>query len=315
MFHFPLLSNTDGTFGLPLLASLEMGFSVGLAAWWVFSKLHTEDLTQGDQWRHDVSRINELRRTDPLYRVFQPVIQGFAWLNRQLFHESLPGVDRDIQGAGLSRSWLPEEYLARLELIGIATIPLHVYVFVNLLGTGGGLMAVPLAVILTIWLLRRGLASRRARRIHTIKKRMPYLLDLLTLMMNAGATFLGALGQAVKEFPTHAVSHEFGRVLSDMSLGKTRSEALEAMRTRLDDDEIGGIIGAILQGEKLGTPLANILRTQADVLRVKRTQRAETIAGEAGVQMLLPGVLVMMAAVIIILGPFLMNYMQFGLFL
>ena len=315
MSLLPLLGNTNGSFGLPLLASLEMGFSVGFVAWWVISKLHTEDLAQGDEWRHDVSRINELRRLDPLYRVLQPLIQGLAWLNRALFPESLPAVDRDIQGAGLSRSWLPEEYLARLELIGIASLPIHIYIFVNLLGLAGGLMAVPVGVLFTIWLLRRGLASRRNRRIHTIKKRMPYLLDLLTLMMNAGSTFLGALGQAVNEFPTHAISHEFGRVLSDMSLGKTRSEALEAMRVRLSDDEINGIIGAILQGEKLGTPLANILRTQADVLRVKRTQRAETIAGEAGVQMLLPGVLVMMAAVIIILGPFLMNYLQFGLFL
>lgn len=315
MFISPLLSNANGSLGLPLLASLEMGLAVGLAVWWVFSKLQTEDLTQGDEWRHDVSRVNELRRTDVFYRVFQPLIQGLAWLNRSLFNESLPGIERDVHGAGLSRSWLPEEYLARLELIGISTFPVHVYVYISALGMAGGLMAAPVGVILTIWLLRRGLASRRVRRIHAIKRRMPYLLDLLTLMMNAGSTFLSALAQAVKEFPSHSVSIEFGRVLSDMGLGKTRSEALEAMRTRLGDDEISGIIGAILQGEKLGTPLANILRTQADVLRVKRTQRAETIAGEAGVQMLLPGVLVMMAAVIIILGPFLMNYMQFGLFL
>ena len=63
-----------------------------------------------------------------------------------------------------------------------------------------------------------------------------------------------------------------------------------------------------MQGEHLGTPLATIFRTQADVLRIKRTQRAETIAGEAGVQMLLPGILVMMATVIVILGPFVIGF-------
>jgi tight adherence protein C len=62
----------------------------------------------------------------------------------------------------------------------------------------------------------------------------------------------------------------------------------------------------------LGTPLSNIFRTQSDLLRVKRSQRAETIAGEAGVNMLLPGVLVMAAAVLIILGPFALNYLMFG---
>ena len=64
------------------------------------------------------------------------------------------------------------------------------------------------------------------------------------------------------------------------------------MRDRLSDDEITSIVGSIIQGEELGTPLARLFRTQADVLRIKRTQRAETIAGEAGVKMLLPAVLV-----------------------
>ena len=98
-----------------------------------------------------------------------------------------------------------------------------------------------------------------------------------------------------------------------MNLGKTRTEAFSAMRDRLDDDEITAIIGSILQGEALGTPLAQILRTQSDLLRLKRTQRAEAVAGEAGVNMLLPGVLVMAATVLIIIGPFLLNYLYFGL--
>ena len=51
---------------------------------------------------------------------------------------------------------------------------------------------------------------------------------------------------------------------------------------------------------------------QSDVLRVKRSQRAESIAGEAGVKMLLPGVLVMASTVIVILGPFVLNYLTFG---
>ena len=54
------------------------------------------------------------------------------------------------------------------------------------------------------------------------------------------------------------------------------------------------------------------MRTQADVLRMKRSQRAEAIAGEAAVKMLLPGVLVMAATVIVIIGPFALNFLIFG---
>ncbi len=102
-------------------------------------------------------------------------------------------------------------------------------------------------------------------------------------------------------------------MLADLNMGKTRIEAFQAMRDRLADDEITSILGAILQGETLGTPLARIFRTQADVLRIKRTQRAELVAGEAGVNMLLPGILIMAATVLIIVGPFLMNYLVFEL--
>ena len=85
------------------------------------------------------------------------------------------------------------------------------------------------------------------------------------------------------------------------------------MRDRLDDPEVTSIIGSIIQGEILGTPLARLFRTQADVLRTKRTQRAETIAGEAGVKMLLPSVLVMAATVLIILGPFVLSFLYVDL--
>jgi tight adherence protein C len=98
-----------------------------------------------------------------------------------------------------------------------------------------------------------------------------------------------------------------------MNMGKARTEAFDNLRQRLNDDEMGSIVGSIIQSEELGTPLSNIFRTQSDLLRVKRSQRAETIAGEAGVNMLLPGILVMAAAVLIILGPFALNYLMFGL--
>ncbi|MCA9069277.1 MAG: type II secretion system F family protein, partial [Planctomycetaceae bacterium] len=156
---------------------------------------------------------------------------------------------------------------------------------------------------------RRRLAAQAEYRLFLIKKRLPYLLDLLTLLMEAGSTFLQSLAEATNEFRDQPVGVEFGRVLAEMGMGKSRTEALESMRQRLSDDEITSIVGSIIQGEELGTPLAVLFRTQADVLRIKRTQRAETIAGEAGVKMLLPAILVMMATVIIILGPFILSFL------
>jgi len=53
------------------------------------------------------------------------------------------------------------------------------------------------AALVTVWLLRMRLRAQARRRLLTIKRRMPFLLDLLTLLMEAGATFLQALDDAV----------------------------------------------------------------------------------------------------------------------
>ncbi len=308
---YPLLAAAPPGTQFLLLSSALVGTAVAIVVRWFIMVLQSEDIEQGAEWRYDISRINELRRADTLYRVFQPAVGMLAVMNRAVFRDSMPIIHRQIQGAGLPRFWLAEEYLGKLELIAIFLTPVYVYLFLSILGTTG-LYFAPVAVLLTAWFLRHRLAVRARTRLRDIKRRMPFLLDLLTLLMEAGSTFLHAMEQSVKEFKGHPVAEEFGRVMTDMSLGKTRTEAFKAMRDRLNDDEITNIIGSILQGENLGTPLAQIFRTQAEVLRLKRSQRAETIAGEAGVNMLLPGVLIMVATVLIIVGPFLLNYLYFG---
>jgi tight adherence protein C len=311
----PLVGVSLAASGLQMAASAAVGASTFLFARWVTVALASEDLPQGEEWRYDISRINELRRVDLLYRLFQPLVQLLGRVNRVMFGEFLPRIQQEIQAAGLPRFWLAEEYLARAEVIAMCLAPCYAYFLVSMFGTMTGLMFTALMTLLVVWLLRRRLASQAACRLRLIKRRMPFLLDLLTLLMEAGSTFLGALSQAVEEFGGHPVAEEFSRVLTDMSLGKTRAEAFYAMRDRLRDDEITSILGAIVQGEHLGTPLARIFHTQADVLRMKRTQRAETVAGEAGVNMLLPTILVMVSTVLIILGPFLMNYLYLGFYL
>jgi len=304
-----LLANLDG---LALIPCVLSGLAAAVFVVWVLMALSSEDAPQEAEWRYDVSRINALRRSDATYRLLQPLLRPLARLNRAAFERSLPEVQRELLAAGLSRYWLPEEYLARMELHALLLMPALIYVSVSMMGPPGIVTGVMLTGF-AAWMFRRGLARAAKRRVLIIKRRLPFLLDLLTLLMEAGASFLNALHEAVREFGDHPIGVEFGRVLADLNMGKVRTEAFENLRHRLGDDEISSIVGSILQSEQLGTPLAQIFRTQADILRVKRSQRAETIANEAGVQMLLPAVLVMAATVIIILGPFLLSYVYSGL--
>ena len=308
MIEIQLIALMDAAALLPTAAA---GGAVFVFAFWIVKVLETDDLEQGNEWRYDVSRINELRRNDLFFRLFQPVIQLLANFNRNTMRKSMPEIKREILAAGLSRSWLPEEYLGKLQLIALFASPFIFWACIVNMGAAGLILAVVFTLLLMV-VFRRYLSYQANSRLAIIKKRLPFMLDLMTLLMEAGTTFLNALEQAVGEYRGHPLSKEFARVLTDMNLGKTRQEALEGMRDRLQDDEVTSILGSIIQSESLGTPLTGIFRTQADVLRLKRSQRAESIAGEAGVKMLLPGVMVMAATVIVIIGPFAINFLLFG---
>ena len=290
----------------PVLASTLVGggvFALGAA---LAGAPSDEALVQA--WRYDVSRATELRKVSLLYRLAEPVIGPLARMNRRWFAGALPEISRELQASGRPRFWSPEEWLAIAEIQAVLfSIPLWIILFREM-GPPGVLLGFVGTGVIAL-LLRRSLTQAARYRLWRIKLSLPYLLDLLTLLMEAGATFLHALEEAVREFRDEPVGQEFGRVLAEMQMGKSRTAALDAMRDRLSDDEMGALIGAIIQGEQLGTPLALLFRAQADVLRLKRTQRAETLAGEAAVKMLFPAVLIMMATIIIMLGPFILGLM------
>jgi tight adherence protein C len=266
-----------------------------------------------DRDRFDVVRLADLRRASLTVRLFEPLIRLLAPLFSRMVPEELPAVQRDINVSGAARAWRPEEWLAASLIESLLlSIPGTIWCLREF-GVAGLVMASVLVFVIAL-IQRRRLHSQAIRRMWKIKTRLPYFLDLVNLLMEAGSTFLNALREACREFSQQPVGEEFGRVLAELSMGRNRSAALESLRDRLEDDEVTSLVGAIIQGEEHGSPLVQVLRGQADFLRVKRTQRAETIAGEAGVQMLFPAMLIMMATVIVILAPFAMEFVSGGFF-
>ena len=148
------------------VASALIGTAVAVLTWWVFRVLESEDLEQGSEWRYDVSRMNELRRIDPLYRLFYPVFTVLARVNRAVFRDGLGEIHRQVQASGLPRFWLPEEYLARQQVLALCSAPLWIYALVWVLGPQAMWFA-PLGVIITALFLRYRLAVRAARRCAT----------------------------------------------------------------------------------------------------------------------------------------------------
>jgi tight adherence protein C len=145
--------------------------------------------------------------------------------------------------------------------------------------------------------------DRANRRLARIRTRLPFAVDLIALTMEAGGGFQECLKTAVVENGEHPLTEELSEVLRQISLGRPRQEALKALQERLQDDDINELVFAINKGEELGTPLSTILRDQAEQMRLKRSQRGEKAAAEAQVNIVFPGMVVMIACLLVVIAP------------
>lgn len=142
------------------------------------------------------------------------------------------------------------------------------------------------------------------RRITAISRRLPYSADLIVLAMEAGSSFEESLEILCRDAPNEPLHAEFEQVLRDQRLGMTRQQTLQDLADRIGTDDLRRLVGAVELGSRLGTPLAQTLRTQAQEIRQSRVVRAEKLAREAGPKMVLPNTLIMFANILLILGPF-----------
>lgn len=147
-----------------------------------------------------------------------------------------------------------------------------------------------------------------------ISKELPFCMDLLTLSVEAGMSFQGAIAKVVEKGARGAIREELEKMLQDLRLGLVRHEALVALAKRTDLYEIRAFTSALIQAEKLGTPIGKALRIQSDLRRTERFHKAEKSAQEAPVKMLMPLLLFILPAVfIIILGPVGLKFMAEGM--
>ena len=143
-----------------------------------------------------------------------------------------------------------------------------------------------------------------------ISRALPYSLDLLTLSVEAGLDFTGALAKVVEKGKTGPLREELQIVLKQLKMGKTREEALKAMIARVDLPPLTTFVTALIQADKMGTSLGKVLRIQSTQLRIDRTQRAEKLAGEAPVKMLFPLIACIFPTVFMVLfGPIVFQFM------
>jgi tight adherence protein C len=150
-----------------------------------------------------------------------------------------------------------------------------------------------------IWLRDKLRARRRG-----IVRALPFDLDLLTLSVEAGLDFVAALGKVVEKGRKGPLADELATVLKELKLGKTREEALRNLAARVGIPTLTSFVQALVQADRMGTPLGKVLRILSSQMRAERTQRAEKLANEAPVKLLLPLLLCIFPTLFLMLfGP------------
>ncbi|HVT26968.1 MAG TPA: type II secretion system F family protein [Lacipirellulaceae bacterium] len=286
-----------------LVASVILAFAVGLFCWQLVAIVtYPRDLL-GDAHPFERQRRQELRAGSSIFRWFEPLIEEVARIFSRRERESMTILGRSLIAGREKLPWRPEEFVAAkwIEgiLIGVLTFALFWFVGWSKLGA---VLAIFIALLYGL-MTPKSVRDRAKKRLARIRLRLPFAVDLIALTMEAGGGFQECLQTAVAENGDHPLTEELSEVVRQISLGRPRNEALRAMQDRLQDDDINELVFAINKGEELGTPLSAILRDQAEQMRLKRSQRGEKAAAEAEVNIVFPGMVLMIACLLIVIAP------------
>lgn len=169
---------------------------------------------------------------------------------------------------------------------------------------GGRGIIIAMALMLLGWRLPDFWLGRRiTTRQHQFQRGLADVMDLLSVSVEAGLGFDGALARVAENFGP-PISSEFGRALREIRLGRPRSEALHALETRMAIQELSAFVSAVIQADELGVGLARVLKVQSEQMRTLRRQRAQEQALKTPIKMLFPLIFFIFPAIfVVLLGP------------
>jgi tight adherence protein C len=257
--------------------------------------------------------LEEMELNQPFYdRTIRPLIQRLSSVRKRTDGGVIARTDARLQRAGYpgglrGADWLGAKLLAAI-VGGISVLLLLLLVTAGTFGVAilGGLVGLMIGFVAPEFWLGKKIKARSM----AMMLQLPDALDLLTISVEAGLGFDAALAKCVEKMEGPLID-EFRQALAEVRMGRTRREALRDVASRADDQSLTNFIGAIVQAEQLGVPIAKVLQIQSQQLRIVRRQRAEEAAAKAPIKMLFPMVGCIFPTIfIVILGPAVITVMR-----
>lgn len=291
-----------------VVMALVIGGCVGMAFWSVYGLMR--EVPQAD--RHF---------QDPLpfgLRLLWPLVNAATYvLAPRMTADKLEKAHRELQTAGQDFVLSPEQ-LYGLRVVGAGIVAAVFWVVLRMLDRHGWLLyasAIAIGAVIGWFYPSLWLGERRNKRRRMVIKDLPVYLDFITMAVEAGLNITGGIEQATQKGPGGPLQQEFTRLLRDIRSGLPRAEALRRMAERMDMSQISSFTGTLIQADRVGASLGATLRAQAGQRREERFLRAEKLALEAPVKMMLPLVLFFFPLIFLMLGYFIyLRMRQEGIF-
>jgi tight adherence protein C len=248
--------------------------------------------------------LEEIELSQPFsQRVIRPMLltlsKGFSKLSPA---KSRAAAELQLELAGRPNNWGATEF-SGLRIFVALVLGVLIFLLATLSSPAWAILYGAVAALVGYFMPVLWLRSKIRQRQSEIIKTLPDALDLLTITVEAGLGFDGAI-QKVGDKWDNQLSKGFAKVVQEMRLGVPRRVALKNMDESMGVPDVTTFVAAIIQAETLGVSIAKILRVQSEQMRIRRRQRAEELANQAPIKMLFPmAFLIFPALFIILLGP------------
>jgi tight adherence protein C len=287
-------------------AVLLLGFAFQPASETSSISQRLEGLKAGQQQRGPTSlRDQDEMSKSAFVRVILPIIDKLSKFFSQMTPvTALESARKSIVQAGMVGKVTPLQ-IATLSYVMMGLVP---FMSLSFTGVPTELLSKPTFILVIGALLGYRLPfgyvqGKASARQHEIRKALPFTLDLISISVEAGMALDGAMA-IVQEKSRGPMSEELGLTLREIRLGKGRNEALIDMGERVGLEELKSFVTAVTYIARLGGSLVDVIRIQAQAMRIKRRQRAEEKAMKTPVKIMIPLVLFIFPSMfIVILGP------------
>ncbi|WP_134767508.1 type II secretion system F family protein [Nocardioides sp. 1609] len=238
-------------------------------------------------------------------RVLAPLQERALAVGRRLTGAgSAERLRRRLDLAGNPRDWNADRVVSVKVMGAVALLAAGSALAILLhLGLTGSVLLVGGGLVLGFFLPDLYLYQAAYERTERLQRELPDAIDLLTISVESGLGFDAAC-QQVSRHTEGPLSAEFSRMLREMQIGQSRTAALRALADRTNVPDVRTFVTAMVQADAFGIPTAQVLRVQANEMRVRRRQRAEEKAQQVPVKITFPLVFFILPCLFIaVLGP------------